>query len=106
MAQDDAKEAATDLARHRAAIDELDREILARLQARAGHAQTIGALKGEGGWTEVAGCPIFTNDDGAVGVAPDLGGLVSRRDAESNGNRHCRMSPEPFVERRVGIGKR
>ena len=26
------------------------------------------ALKGEGGWTEVAGCPIFTNDDGAVGV--------------------------------------
>src|SRR4029079_6488359 len=26
------------------------------------------AVKGEGGWTEVAGCPIFTNDDGAVGV--------------------------------------
>jgi ribose transport system substrate-binding protein len=25
-------------------------------------------LKGEGGWTEVAGCPVFTNDDGAVGV--------------------------------------
>ena len=28
----------------------------------------LAALKGEGGWTEVAGCPIFTNDDGAVGV--------------------------------------
>lgn len=25
-------------------------------------------LKGEGGWTEVAGCPVFTNDDGARGV--------------------------------------
>ncbi|HET6158262.1 MAG TPA: substrate-binding domain-containing protein [Dongiaceae bacterium] len=28
----------------------------------------LGALKGEGGWTEVAGCPVFTNDDGAKGV--------------------------------------
>lgn len=28
----------------------------------------LAALEGEGGWTEVAGCPIFTNDDGAVGV--------------------------------------
>jgi ribose transport system substrate-binding protein len=26
------------------------------------------ALKGEGGWTEVAGCPVFTNDDGPKGV--------------------------------------
>jgi ribose transport system substrate-binding protein len=25
-------------------------------------------LKGEGGWTEIAGCPVFTNDDGAKGV--------------------------------------
>jgi ribose transport system substrate-binding protein len=28
----------------------------------------IAALAGEGGWTEVSGCPVFTNDDGAVGV--------------------------------------
>jgi len=28
----------------------------------------LDALKGEGGWTEVAGCPVFTNDDGAKGV--------------------------------------
>lgn len=28
----------------------------------------LGALAGEGGWTEVAGCPVFTNDDGAKGV--------------------------------------
>jgi ribose transport system substrate-binding protein len=25
-------------------------------------------LKGQGGWTEVSGCPVFTNDDGAKGV--------------------------------------
>jgi len=36
----------TDLARHRAAIDALDREILERINARATHAQAIGALKG------------------------------------------------------------
>ncbi len=40
MAQDD------DLAAHRAAIDALDDEILARLSARAGHAKAIGELKG------------------------------------------------------------
>jgi ribose transport system substrate-binding protein len=42
------------------------------------------ALNGEGGWTEVAGCPVFTNDDGAKGVQamtdilaanPDLAGF-------------------------------
>ena len=35
-------------ARHRAAIDALDREILERLNARAAHAQAIGAIKGHG----------------------------------------------------------
>ena len=25
-------------------------------------------MKGEGGWTEVSGCPVFTNDDGPKGV--------------------------------------
>ncbi len=28
----------------------------------------LAALAGEGGWTEVKGCPVFTNDDGAKGV--------------------------------------
>ena len=28
----------------------------------------LAALAGEGGWTEAAGCPVFTNDDGAKGV--------------------------------------
>lgn len=26
------------------------------------------SLTGQGGWTEVSGCPVFTNDDGAKGV--------------------------------------
>ena len=38
-----------DLARHRAAIDALDREILERLNQRARHALAIGALKGGDG---------------------------------------------------------
>ena len=28
----------------------------------------VDRLKGEGGWTEIAGCPVFTNDDGPKGV--------------------------------------
>jgi ribose transport system substrate-binding protein len=28
----------------------------------------LAELKGEGGWTEAPGCPVFTNDDGAKGV--------------------------------------
>ena len=44
----------------------------------------LATLAGEGGWTEVAGCPVFTNDDGAKGVQamtdilaanPDLAGF-------------------------------
>ena len=31
-------------------------------------AKGVETLKGEGGWTEVAGCPVFTNDDGPKGV--------------------------------------
>jgi chorismate mutase/prephenate dehydratase len=42
------KSTESELARHRAAIDALDGEILARLNARAAHAQAIGKLK-EGG---------------------------------------------------------
>ena len=42
---DDHRPATPSSPRHRAAIDALDREILARLNARAAHAQAIGALK-------------------------------------------------------------
>ncbi len=37
-----------ELARHRAAIDAIDRELLAQLNARAAHAQAIGGLKAAG----------------------------------------------------------
>jgi ribose transport system substrate-binding protein len=44
------------------------------LQRAAGTREALGGkkgidiLKGEGGWTEQAGCPVFTNDDGPRGV--------------------------------------
>jgi len=43
---DDGRDTAEDIARHRAAIDVLDTEILAKLNARARHAEEIGTLKG------------------------------------------------------------
>jgi chorismate mutase/prephenate dehydratase len=47
MAEDKAKPAGdAELAAHRTAIDTLDREILARLSARAEHAHAIGMIKG------------------------------------------------------------
>jgi len=44
------------------------------LQRAAGTRESLGGkkgietLKGEGGWSEIAGCPVFTNDDGPKGV--------------------------------------
>src|SRR5947208_420870 len=50
MAQGDTDGAEDSLRAHRQAIDALDRELLARLNARASHARAIGELKaGEGG---------------------------------------------------------
>jgi chorismate mutase/prephenate dehydratase len=50
MAAADERDAEAALRNHRDAIDALDREILARLNARAEHARAIGALKaGDGG---------------------------------------------------------
>jgi len=46
---DDKTQPINDLARHRVSIDALDREILARLNERAKHAQAIGELKGGAG---------------------------------------------------------
>ena len=46
MAEDDDRE--QELARHRGAIDTIDRDILAALNARATHAKAIGALKAGG----------------------------------------------------------
>ncbi len=44
----DSDDRESELARHRAAIDALDAELLARLNERAAHAQAIGALKAGG----------------------------------------------------------
>src|SRR5437763_11249916 len=46
MSENDKRDA--ELAGHREAIDAIDREILAKLNARAAHARAIGALKGGG----------------------------------------------------------
>src|SRR5215213_3852405 len=42
-------------------------------------------LKGEGGWTEVAGCPVFTNDDGAKGVQAMTDILAANPDLDAFG---------------------
>lgn len=59
----------------------------------------LSELKGEGGWTEVAGCPVFTNDDGVKGVQamtdilaanPDLAGFAIM------GGWPLFMAPQPY----------
>ncbi|GGD10792.1 sugar-binding protein [Aureimonas glaciei] len=45
----------------------------------------LGALAGEGGWTEVAGCPVFTNDDGAKGVQAMTDILAANPDLDAFG---------------------
>lgn len=50
-----------------AAADNILRRAQGMRDALSGK-EGLPALKGEGGWTEVAGCPVFTNDDGAKGV--------------------------------------
>jgi len=45
----------------------------------------LAALAGEGGWTEVAGCPVFTNDDGARGVQAMTDILAANPDLDAFG---------------------
>ena len=45
----------------------------------------LAALAGEGGWTEVAGCPVFTNDDGAKGVQAMADILAANPDLDAFG---------------------
>lgn len=45
----------------------------------------LAALAGEGGWTEVAGCPVFTNDDGAAGVQAMTDILAANPDLDAFG---------------------
>src|ERR1700738_3939171 len=50
-----------------AAADNILRRASGSRDALAGK-KDIATLKGEGGWTEISGCPVFTNDDGPKGV--------------------------------------
>src|ERR671923_437362 len=45
----------------------------------------LAELKGEGGWTEVSGCPVFTNDDGAKGVQAMTDILAANPDLDAFG---------------------
>jgi ribose transport system substrate-binding protein len=45
----------------------------------------LAELKGEGGWSEVAGCPVFTNDDGARGVQAMTDILAANPDLDAFG---------------------
>ena len=57
------------------------------------------ALAGEGGWTEVAGCPVFTNDDGAKGVQAMTDILAANPDLDGfgiMGGWPLFMSPQPY----------
>ncbi len=50
-----------------AAADNILRRAAGTRDALSGQ-KGLDRLKGEGGWTEIAGCPVFTNDDGPRGV--------------------------------------
>ena len=50
-----------------AAADNILRRASGTRDALSGQ-KGLDRLKGEGGWTEIAGCPVFTNDDGPRGV--------------------------------------
>jgi len=45
----------------------------------------LDSLNGEGGWTEVSGCPVFTNDDGAIGVQAMTDILAANPDLDTFG---------------------
>jgi ribose transport system substrate-binding protein len=55
-----------------AAADNILRRASGTRDALSGK-KDLDRLKGEGGWTEIAGCPVFTNDDGPKGRAGDVG---------------------------------
>lgn len=59
----------------------------------------LAELKGEGGWTEVAGCPVFTNDDGVKGVQAMSDILAANPDLRAfgiMGGWPLFMAPQPY----------
>ncbi|HZY67297.1 MAG TPA: substrate-binding domain-containing protein [Devosia sp.] len=59
----------------------------------------LAALAGEGGFTEVAGCPVFTNDDGVRGVQAMTDILAANPDLKGfgiMGGWPLFMAPQPY----------
>jgi ribose transport system substrate-binding protein len=57
------------------------------------------ALAGEGGWTEAAGCPVFTNDDGVKGVQAMTDIIAANPDLKAfgiMGGWPLFMAPQPY----------
>ena len=67
-----------------AAADNILRRAQGMRDALTGQ-EGLAALAGEGGWTEVAGCPVFTNDDGAKGVQAMTDILAANPDLDAFG---------------------
>ncbi|MBU1304920.1 MAG: substrate-binding domain-containing protein [Alphaproteobacteria bacterium] len=67
-----------------AAADNILRRAQGMRDALTGQ-EGLAALAGEGGWTEVAGCPVFTNDDGAKGVQAMSDILAANPDLDAFG---------------------
>ncbi|WP_224701024.1 substrate-binding domain-containing protein [Devosia aquimaris] len=67
-----------------AAADNILRRAQGMRDALSGQ-EGLAALAGEGGWTEVAGCPVFTNDDGAKGVQAMSDILAANPDLDAFG---------------------
>jgi ribose transport system substrate-binding protein len=66
------------------------------------------SLTGEGGWTEISGCPLVTNDDGNVAVQgmsdilaanPDLTAFLSTGAFTQWFDNAYRQAAEPYVEK-------
>jgi ribose transport system substrate-binding protein len=67
-----------------AAADNILRRAQGMRDALTGQ-EGLAELKGEGGWTEVSGCPVFTNDDGAKGVQAMTDILAANPDLDAFG---------------------
>lgn len=67
-----------------AAADNILRRAQGMRDALTGQ-EGLAALAGEGGWTEVSGCPVFTNDDGARGVQAMTDILAANPDLDAFG---------------------
>ncbi len=81
-----------------AAADNIGRRAQGFRDAVSGQ-KGLAALAGEGGFTEVAGCPVFTNDDGVRGVQAMTDILAANPDLDGfgiMGGWPLFMAPQPY----------